>query len=138
MNTIHTYRDLTVWQKSMNLVVLIYELTEKFPQEEIYGLTSQIRRSAVSIPSNIAEGRQRGSKRDFLRFLRIAQASASELETQIEIAKQLPNTSKIDYAEAESLLTEVLKMLYVMLRNMKSAHKKASVANVAPVASTTS
>lgn len=84
---ISSYKDLLVWQKALELSVEIYNLTENFPKEEIYGLTSQIRRAAVSIPSNIAEGRYRGSKKDFSQFLRIAYASGAELETQLEIAK---------------------------------------------------
>jgi len=73
----------------------VYELTEKFLKEEVYGLTSQMRRSAVSIPSNIAEGRYRGTRKDYLQFLRISYSSGAELETQIEIAKKLSNTKKI-------------------------------------------
>jgi len=119
-NKIHSYKDLIVWQRSINLVVAIYELTENFPKEEIYGLTSQIRRSAVSIPSNIAEGRYRGTKKDFTHFLRIAYGSGAELETQIEIAKRLEKTKKLDYSKVDSLLEEVMKMLNKMLSNLKS------------------
>jgi len=87
---IHSHKDLTVWKRSMELVLAVYVLTENFPRTEIYGLTSQMRRCAVSIPSNIAEGRSRGTRRDYLQFLRISLGSAAELETQIEISKQLP------------------------------------------------
>ena len=86
---INSYRELIVWQKSIELVVAVYNLTAKFPKEEAYGLTSQMRRSAVSIPSNIAEGRSRGTKKDFTQFLRISYGSGAELETQIIIAKKL-------------------------------------------------
>ena len=79
-----------MWKRSMELVLAVYVLTENFPRTEIYGLTSQMRRCAVSIPSNIAEGRSRGTRRDYLQFLRISLGSAAELETQIEISKQLP------------------------------------------------
>lgn len=117
---IHSYKDLVVWQKSKQLAVLIYKITEKFPKEEIYGLTSQMRRSAVSIPSNIAEGRFRGSANEFLQFLKIAYGSGAELETQIEIAKELPATKNIDYNEAIDLLTEVMKMLNVVIRKFEA------------------
>ncbi len=115
--TISSYKDLIVWQKSVELVITIYDLAEKFPREETYGLTQQMKRSAVSIPSNIAEGRFRGTKKDFVQFLRIAYGSGAELETQIEIAKRLPKTKTLDYSKANLLLTEVMKMLNVMIRN---------------------
>jgi four helix bundle protein len=83
------YRDLIVWQKAMDLVESIYLHTRDFPKEEIYGLTSQLRRAAVSIPSNIAEGNARTTTRDFLHFLSIAYGSIKELETQILIAERL-------------------------------------------------
>ncbi|MFA6183761.1 MAG: four helix bundle protein [Parcubacteria group bacterium] len=84
-NNLNSYRDLIVWQKAMELVTEIYKLTDKFPKEEIYGIVSQMRRCAISIPSNIAEGRRRDGKKDFRRFLIIAYGSGAELETQIEI-----------------------------------------------------
>jgi four helix bundle protein len=83
------YRELIVWQKAMNLVETVYRVTSEFPREEIYGLTSQIRRSAVSVPSNIAEGQGRRTTRDFLHFLSMAQGSLMEVETQITIARRL-------------------------------------------------
>jgi four helix bundle protein len=83
------YRDLIVWEKAMELVMLIYRTTKSFPKEEVYGLTSQMRRAAVSIPSNIAEGQGRNTKRDFRNFLAIAMGSLRELETQMLIAKGL-------------------------------------------------
>lgn len=86
----HSYKGLIVWQKSMDLVTKVYRLTESFPREEMYGLTSQVRRAAISIPSNIAEGRLRSSRKEFRNFLFTAYASGAELETQIEIAKRLP------------------------------------------------
>jgi four helix bundle protein len=120
MIKINSYRDLIVWQKSIDLVVLIYGLTEKFPKEEVYGLTSQMRRSAVSIPSNIAEGRSRGTRKDFAQFLRIAHGSGAELETQIEISKRLPKTSNFHYQDIEFLLQEIMKMLNSFIRNLKA------------------
>lgn len=83
------YKDLAVWQKSINFTVEIYKLTQTFPKEELYGLTSQIRRAAVSIPSNIAEGNERNSHKEFNQFLHIALGSAAELDTQLLIAKEL-------------------------------------------------
>ena len=83
------YRELIVWQKAMDLVMRVYEATECFPQRELFGLTNQLRRAAVSIPSNIAEGQGRNTTADFLRFLSIARGSLQELETQILIASRL-------------------------------------------------
>jgi four helix bundle protein len=83
------YRDLVVWQKSMDLVEVIYRLTKKVPKEELYGLTSQLRRASISIPCNIAEGQGRTGKIEFIRFLRIAYGSLREVETQVLIAIRL-------------------------------------------------
>lgn len=117
---INSYKDLIVWQKAIDLVVNIYGLTEKFPKEEVYGLTSQIRRSAVSIPSNIAEGRNRGTRADYVHFLRISYGSGSELETQLIISKKLSKTAKLDYNKVDSLLEEVMKMLNVMIAKLQA------------------
>ncbi len=119
---INSYKDLIVWQKSIKLVVAVYELTEGFPKEETYGLTSQIRRSAVSIPSNIAEGRLRGTKKDFSQFIRIAYGSGGELETQLLIAKNLPKIKELNYKETDNLLEEIIKMLNVILRKLNPNH----------------
>ena len=116
---INSYKDLIVWQKSMELVVEVYKLTEKYPKSELYGLTSQTRRSAVSIPSNIAEGCRRGSKKDYRQFLIIAYGSGAELETQIEIVKRLPFGKNLDFLKVDSLLSEVMKMLNKMISNLK-------------------
>lgn len=113
----HTYKDLVVWQKSIELAIVIYELTRKFPKEEQYGLTSQMRRAVVSISSNIAEGKLRGSTKEFRQFLQIAFGSGGELETQIEIAKNLPDTKNLDYSKADSLLLEVMKILNKLIHN---------------------
>lgn len=115
MEKIISYKDLIIWQKSKALAVAVYELTEQFPKSEIYGLTSQMRRSAVSIPSNIAEGRRRGSKKDFCQFLRISYGSGAELETQIEITKELPFGKSLNFRKVDNLLEEVMKMLNVMV-----------------------
>src|SRR3989344_8848923 len=86
---IRSHKDLLVWQKSMSFVVEVYETTKNFPKEEIYGLTNQLRRAAVSIPSNIAEGFNRGSQKEKAQFLRIAYGSTSEIETQLLISRNL-------------------------------------------------
>lgn len=116
--SIESYRDLVVWQKSVNLVIVIYELTAKFPKEEIYGLTSQMRRSVVSLPSNIAEGKYRGTRKDFAQFLRIAFGSGAELETQLEIARRLDLISEQEYQQTQALLNEVMKMLNVFISKL--------------------
>jgi four helix bundle protein len=117
---IKSYENLIVWQKSMDLVVLVYKLTEKFPKEEIYGLTSQMRRSAVSIPSNIAEGSRRSSRKDFRNFLLNAYGSGAELETQIKISKRLHFCKNEDYLKIESLLSEVMRILNKLTNNLKN------------------
>ena len=114
-----TYQDLIVWQKSIELVIDIYKLTDKFPKEEIYGIVSQIRRSAVSISSNIAEGKMRGGDIEFKRFLLIAFSSGAELETQLFISKKLPKTEKLDYNKVDSLLEEVMKMLNKLISTLE-------------------
>ena len=93
---IKNHKDLEVWKKSMDLVSNIYKITESFPNKELYGLTNQIRRAAVSIPSNIAEGAARNSKKEFIQFLYIALGSLSELETQIIIASRLEYLNNLD------------------------------------------
>ena len=99
-----SYRDLVAWNKAMEMVTEIYRVTRKFPKEEIFGLVSQLRRSSISIPGNIAEGKGRLSKGEFRQFLGIARGSLAELETQILIAQ---NLSYLDGAEANRLLTKV-------------------------------
>ena len=116
---IHTYKNLIVWQKSIELVSAIYALTQKFPIQEQYGLIAQMRDAAVSIPSNIAEGRRRGTLKDYLRFLRYAYGSGAELETQMIIAKKLFPVSADDCVLADQLLLEVMKMLNAMLKTLK-------------------
>lgn len=116
---VQSFKDLVVWQRAMELVVEIYTVTKQLPQQEQYGLISQMRRSAVSIPSNIAEGKRRKTKSDFLHFLRIADGSAAELETQLLIVQRL--YSSIDTKRAESLLIEVQKMLIVILKKLEAS-----------------
>lgn len=117
---VYSYKDLIVWQRSMELVVVIYELTEQFPKSEMYGLTAQMRRCAVSIPSNIAEGRRRGSKREYHQFLIIAYGSGAELETQVEISKRLPFGKDLNFDRVDGLLQETMKMLNKMSSTLRS------------------
>ena len=114
-----SFRELLVWQRSMQLTVAIYRLTRDFPREEVYGLTSQIRRSAVSVPSNIAEGQGRLSKGEFRQILSIARGSNFELQTQLEIARSLQFGNPELINEAESLSHEVGKMIYALLESIK-------------------
>lgn len=113
------YENLAVWKKSMELVTQVYVLTQKFPASEVYGLTSQMRRCAVSIPSNIAEGYRRGSKKDYRHFLTISFGSGAELETQVKIAKNLNYGTVVAYTPVDSLLIEVMKLLYTMRKDLE-------------------
>ncbi|WP_205589293.1 four helix bundle protein [Mesonia aquimarina] len=100
--TINSHKDLTLWKESMDLVEDVYRISKAFPNEELYGLTSQIRRSAVSVPSNIAEGAGRKGKKEFCRFLYIALGSLSELETQFEIAIRLNYLAEVTQVDLVS------------------------------------
>jgi four helix bundle protein len=118
------FRNLQVWQRAIQLTVVIYRLTQGFPREEVYGLSSQIRRSAVSIPSNIAEGQGRLSVGEFRHFLGIARGSNHELQTQLEIARSLGFGDSVLINQAESLSQEVGKMIYALL---ESLHESTSL-----------
>lgn len=119
------YRDLVVWQRAIELTVCIYKLTKSFPQDELYGLVSQMRRASVSIASNIAEGRGRLSHAEFRQFLGLAQGSTYELQTQLLVAKQLGlgQTDKID--QAQSLSNEISKMLAAFIQTLSVTNKPA-------------
>ena len=117
---INSYKDLIVWQKSKQLAVLIYSLTSEFPKDEQYSLVSQIRRSAISIIANIAEGRGRGTRKDFTNFLHIALGSCLELEAELSISKELKFGIIGKYEEIELLNVEVMKMLTVMIQKLKT------------------
>jgi carbamoyl-phosphate synthase large subunit len=117
--TTRGYKDLIVWQKSMKLTNSIYDLTESFPRDQQYRLVDQMQRSAVSIPSNIAEGSKRGGKAEFRHFLRIAYASGAELETQIEIAILRTYGEPALLSSTKSLLDEVMRMLHKMIGSLK-------------------
>ncbi|MFA5358607.1 MAG: four helix bundle protein [Patescibacteria group bacterium] len=112
-------KDLIVWQKAIRLTVEVYKLTESFPKNELFGLTSQMRRAAVSIVSNIAEGYERRSQREFLRFLLISFGSAAELETQMIIAKSLKYSNQKAFVESEQLLSETSKITFAFIKKIK-------------------
>jgi four helix bundle protein len=115
---ISSFKDLIIWQKSADLAVLVYKITRSFPSEEMYGLTSQMRRASISISSNIAEGSIRGSKKEFQRFLRIALGSLTELRAQIEITKRLSFGENLNYNEIDSLIVEISKMAHALMRKL--------------------
>ena len=126
MMTINSYEDLIVWQKSIDFVAKIYEITQNLPREETYGLTDQIRRAAVSIPSNIAEGQQRQSTRDFLKFLAIAKGSLGEVKTQLIICRRL---GYLNDKQTEPLLNEcdvIGKMLNGLMKNLMNRPQATS------------
>ena len=113
------HENLEVWKKSIDFVVMTYLQTKHFPSEERFGLTSQIRRSAVSIPANIAEGAARQSDKEFLRFLAIAQGSCSEVETEILIAEKLGFLSQSNYAELKAEADSIGRMLIGLSKHLR-------------------
>ncbi len=108
---IRSYQDLEVWHKAMDLVVLCYKMSNGFPRNEVYGLASQLQRAAVSIPANIAEGRERQHSREFLQYLSIAYSSLAELETHIHIARRLGYIDENKFSEMVEKTAEIGKML---------------------------
>ena len=114
-----TFRELIVWQKSMSFVTEIYKITKAFPDDEKYGITSQIRRSAISTPSNIAEGYGRSGLKDYLRFLNISMASLFELQTQLEISYNLEFVTKFKFEKLFELSREIERMLSSLIRKLK-------------------
>jgi four helix bundle protein len=112
------FRNLKVWLKAHQVVLAVYRITARFPREELYGLTSQIRRCAVSVPSNIAEGCGRGTDADFRRFLQIAAGSASELDYQLLLSRDLGYLPSSEYDSLHPALTEVRRMLTAFLHKL--------------------
>ncbi len=112
------HKELEVWKESIDLVADIYSLTSLFPKEEIYGLTNQMRRSAVSIPSNIAEGAARQTEKEFIHFLFVSSGSNAELETQLIIAKKLKFAENTDFVQQR--IIKVQKMLHGLIRHYKN------------------
>jgi four helix bundle protein len=116
MNKIKTHKDLDVWKEAMELARLVYLITSKFPKEELYGLTQQIRRSAVSVPSNIAEGAARNSGKEFVQFLYISLGSLAELETQLLLSEKL---GFLQENESETNIERIRKMLIGLIKYLK-------------------
>jgi four helix bundle protein len=119
----HSYRSLIVWQKAKALAVETYRVTEKFPQAERYGLTSQLRRAGVSVVSNIAEGQGRLTKGEFLQFLGHSRGSLLELETQMSIAVDLDYVSQQEFGEFEKRTSEVLRLTNALMDSMRISSK---------------
>ena len=119
MGQLRNHKDLEVWQKSISLASEVYHLTKKYPDDEKYGLVSQMRRAAVSIASNIAEGSARNSKKEFIQYLYIAAGSASELETQLEISREVDITETRILSQVTGSLEEVIRMLHGLIRFLK-------------------
>jgi len=117
--SIRSYQDLAIWKKAMELVVQVYQLTRRFPREEMHGLTSQMRRAAVSIPTNIAEGWGRGSRKEYIQFLRIARGSLLELETLLAISRSLRYLSQEDMQTTLALVEEISRMLSGLIASLK-------------------
>lgn len=117
---VQSFRDLHVWQRSMELTFDVYRLTQRFPREEAFGLTSQLRRSAVPVPSNIAEGHGRMNPREFKRFLLIARGSNCELQTQLELSGALEFGDPQLLSTVQKLSREVDKMLFALLGNLQN------------------
>lgn len=117
MSSIKSYKELIVWQKSMKLVTMVYELSKNFPDDEKFGLTSQMRRCSISVPSNIAEGWGRLSRKNYIQFLRISRGSLFELETQVLITKELNYIN--DSVIIESLIIEISKMLNSLIKKLE-------------------
>ena len=118
--SISSFRELRVWQLGMDLTERVYLLTNSFPKSEVYGLTSQIRRSAVSVPSNLAEGHGRASTKEFLQFIAIAFGSLCELETQILLSHRLKYIETSDLETTLSLLTETSKTIRGLQKALKA------------------
>jgi four helix bundle protein len=116
-----SFKDLTVWQRAIQLTVTVYKLTSEFPDAEKFGLTNQMRRASVSIASNIAEGYGKSSKGEYLLFLGHARGSCAEIETQLVIARELGLGSQIGINSADSLMNEVGKMLVALMKAVRQA-----------------
>ena len=114
----HNFEKLVVWQKSMDLVTEVYSITKLFPKDELYGLTSQMRRAVISVPSNIAEGCRRRTTKDFNHFLTISFGSGAELETQLQISKRLGYLPQSQYSPISSQLQEVMRMLNGLISSL--------------------
>ena len=112
------FRDLVVWQKAMDLTVMVYNMVKLLPRDETFGLSDQIRRAAVSVPSNIAEGQGRITSKEFIRFLSMARGSLWELSTQIELCERLHYLDKIQTATIHSKIIEIAKMINALSKSI--------------------
>lgn len=122
------HKDLIVWQKAILLTQVIYSLTKQFPRDEVFGLTNQIRRAVISVPSNIAEGFNRGSDKEFIYFLRVAKGSTAEVETQLIISKKLNYINDDDVTPALDLYNEIVRMLGTLIIKIeKKLERKADL-----------
>ncbi|HWQ56145.1 MAG TPA: four helix bundle protein [Bryobacteraceae bacterium] len=122
------FRELRVWQQAMDMVEMIYRVTRGFPKEETYGLVSQMRRAAVSVPANIAEGNCRAHIREYLNFLSVAQGSVAELETHAEIAGRLKYASAEDLAAAAAQISSIGRQLRALRQAMNEKSRTAAAA----------
>ena len=122
MENIKDFKDLILWQRAMDLVVEVYQLVKKLPKEELFALSDQIRRAAISIPSNIAEGQGRNSSKEFIHFLSIAKGSKAELETQLLLCVRINYLTESEIEKAMSLIEEVGKMLNSLQKKLTTNH----------------
>ena len=120
---LRTYKDLKVWRKSFNLCISVYRVTASFPPAERFGLTAQVRRATVSVPSNIAEGYTRETTRDYIRHLLIARGSLAEVETQLMLSREL---RMVDLPKLEALLTDVAEVEHMLSALIRSLKEKGS------------
>jgi four helix bundle protein len=125
--SIQSYQDLALWKRAMQLVTQVYHLTRHFPREEMHGLTSQMRRAAVSIPTNIAEGWGRGSKKEYIQFLRIARGSLLELETLLTIARNLHYLSQEDMQATLAQVEEISRMLSGLIASLRRGARSKGI-----------
>lgn len=117
--SVYSYRDLNVWQLSIELVEEIYEVTQRFPKEELYGLVSQLRRAAVSVPANIAEGQQRDSTKDYLRHVAISLGSLAEVRTLLEISQRLHFLKRERGSELDAKAERIGRMIRALQKSLK-------------------
>lgn len=123
-SSVRSHRDLIIWQRGIELVLAVYEVTAKFPKEELLGFTADLRRAAVAIPAQIAQGHVRSTRKEFLMFLHTAHSRCAELETLVSIAKMLPGTNQCVYTEVDSFLAEEAKMINAMIFSLRRQAKQ--------------
>jgi four helix bundle protein len=119
---VKNFKELIVWQKAMDVAELVYGLEKELPRKEVYSLCSQLTRSAVSIPSNIAEGQARRSSKEFVQYLSVARGSAAELETQLLLSVRIGYLDSSDVIETQNILNEVVRMLNALIAKLSTTH----------------